>query len=78
MSYSEFLRWFDFYQMNPFDDLHRYHRPAALVASSMCGEEVDKLVQWLHPDYAEQAESEYSEADLQTFKALGMMPPKRS
>lgn len=78
MSYTEFLRWFDFYQMNPFDDLHRYHRPAALVASSMCGEEVYKLVQWLHPDYAKPAESEYSEADLNTFKALGMTPPKRS
>lgn len=79
MSYSEFLRWFDFYQMNPFDDLHRYHRPAALIASSMCGEEVEKLVEWLHPDYAKSAKSEFSEEDLQTFQALGLKnPPKRS
>lgn len=78
MSQAEFERWFSFYQMNPFDDLHRHHRPAALIASSMCGEEIDKLVEWLHPQYNDAAESEFSEADMNTFKALGIKPPKRS
>lgn len=79
MSQAEFERWFFFYQMHPFDDLHRFHRPAALVASSMCGEDIEKLVEWLHPHYGKQEETEYSDADLQTFKALGLKnPPRRS
>lgn len=76
MSQVEFQRWFDFYQMHPFDDLHRYHRPAALVAKSMCGAEIEDMLEWLHPQYNEQ-DSEYSEADLKTFKALGMSKPPR-
>ena len=77
MSQAEFERWFDFYQMHPFDDLHRYHRPAALISHSMAGAEVDKLLEWLQPQYNIDQEDDYSEADLRTFKALGMTPPKK-
>ena len=80
MSQAEFERWFDFYQMHPFDDLHRFHRPAALIARSMTGAEIEDMIQWLHPKYKEESEDgEYTEADLKTFKALGLSkPPKRS
>lgn len=65
--------------MHPFDDLHRYHRPAALIAKSMSGGDMEQMLEWLHPMYSESNDIEYSEEDLQTFKALGMKkPPKRS
>lgn len=80
MSQVEFERWFDFYQMHPFDDLHRYHRPAALISRSMSGADIGELIEWLQPrEVAEAAENGCSEADLNTFKALGMSkPPRRS
>ena len=79
MSHSEFLRWADYYKQHPFDDFHRYHRPAALVATSMNGADVKSLLDWLEPRYDAPSDSEYSEEDLATFKALGMdKPPKRS
>lgn len=37
MTECEFQDWLDFFQMYPFDDLHRIHRPAALVSVSMAG-----------------------------------------
>lgn len=37
MTEEEFQDWLDFYAMYPFDDLHRIHRPAALVSVSMAG-----------------------------------------
>ena len=79
MSQVEFERWFDFYQMHPFDDLHRYHRPAALISRSMSGADIGELIEWLQPrEVIEAAESGYSEADLNTFKAFGMKPPRRT
>lgn len=77
MSQAEFQRWFDFYQMHPFDDLHRFHRPAALVAKSMSGGDIENMIEWLHPQYNGAADSEYSEEDLKTFKALGLSKPPR-
>lgn len=78
MSQAEFQRWFDFYQMHPFDDLHRFHRPAALVAKSMSGGDIENMIEWLHPQYNNVEDSEFSEADMNTFKAFGIKPPKRS
>ena len=37
MTEDEFQDWLDFFQMYPFDDRHRHHRPAALVSASMAG-----------------------------------------
>ena len=79
MAYTEFQQWFAFYQTSPFDELHRYHRPAALISRSMAGGDINQMIEWLHPDYSEHGNTEYSEADLKTFKALGLeKPPKRS
>jgi len=40
---------------------------------------VSEMLEWLQPrEVIEAAESGYSEADLNTFKAFGMKPPKRS
>lgn len=79
MSQSEFERWIDFYQLSPFDDLHRHHRPAALIARSMSGGDIEDMLKWLQPQVTSEEESEYNEADIATFKALGMSkPPRRS
>lgn len=79
MSHAEFLRWQDYYNISPFDDMHRHYRPAALIARSMSGGDVSEMLEWLQPREAiEASESGYSEADLNTFKAFGMKPPKRS
>ena len=37
MEEDEFQDWLDFFALYPFDDLHRIHRPAALVSVSMAG-----------------------------------------
>jgi len=75
ISNAEFIRWTDFYRKHPFDDFHRYHRPAALVATSMNGADIKSLLDWLQPRYDLPNESGYSDEDLATFKALGMDKP---
>lgn len=73
MTQQEFLQWVQFYRHFPFDDLHRYHRPAALVGASMGGNVKDKL-DWLAPEPVPQG---YSQAELNSFKAFGIKPPPR-
>lgn len=34
MSLREFNSWISFYRLFPFDDAHRFYRPAALIAKS--------------------------------------------
>lgn len=34
---EEIEYWREFYRLYPFDDLHRFHRPAALVFSASAG-----------------------------------------
>lgn len=78
MTQAEFERWAEFYQMHPFDDLHRYYRPAALISRSMNGAEVEVLLEWLQPKQVEVEGVEgFSEADIRTMKALGMTMRKR-
>lgn len=55
-----------FYQDYPFDDKHRYYRPAALVSVSMSGGEVQKKLDWLQPPSIENT------ADYNTLKAFGL------
>lgn len=74
MSQAEFQAWVMFYRQQPFDDMNRYHRPAAAIASSMSGNYAEKLA-FLAPEPVPEG---YSEADLNTFKAFGMKPPGRS
>jgi hypothetical protein len=77
MTQPEFLEWVEFYKLYPFDDYHRYFRPAALIAGAFGGNTQDALdarLNWLQPTPT----TGYSEADLNTFKALGMpRPPPR-
>ncbi len=77
MTRKEFESWKDFYALRPFDDLHRYHRPAAVVAHSMgggkdIGRTIDMLVNERKAIEALEANlaSEFSEADKATIKAL--------
>jgi hypothetical protein len=73
MTRSEFLSWVEFYKLFPFDDLHRYHRPAALIAASMGGKYEDRI-EFLSP---EPNQSRFSRADLNTMKALGIKPKRK-
>lgn len=47
MSYLEFLRWQQFYLEQPFDDIHLYLRPAALIACSMTGADFSETMDHL-------------------------------
>lgn len=71
MTHAEFRSWAAFYRQHPFDDLHRYHRPAALVAVSLGGGRIDDKLQFLAPDPVPQ---QYSSADMNTLKAFGIKP----
>ena len=71
MTQAEFQRWIEFYRAHPFDDLHRYHRPAALISTSMAGGDIQERLQWLAP---EPVPDGLNEADLRTMKAFGFRP----
>jgi len=72
MTRGEFLAWAEFYKLYPFDDLHRYHRPAAMTAAAMGGATVAERLDWLQP---EPKAFDYSMADINTLKAFGFTPP---
>lgn len=82
MTRPEFIAWAEFYEAHPFDDLHRYHRPAALIASTVgtTGRKFDAALDMLAPDLPAALEPvegfAYSAADLQTFRAFGRKPPR--
>lgn len=71
MSEKEFRRWADYYRAHPFDDFHRFHRPAALVSVSMAGGDVQAKLDWLQP---EPIPDGLSDADARTMKAFGLRP----
>lgn len=77
MSQREFDSWVEYYAEFPFDDYHKHYRPAALIARSMAGSEIDGLLEWLQP-IKRVSDGEFSAADMATFKAFGMKPPPRS
>jgi len=71
----ELQGWREFYRLYPFDDYHRYHRPAALVAavsSSNIQQALDSHLRWLQPP---PVPIEFGAIDLKTLKALGIKPP---
>jgi hypothetical protein len=74
MPRPEFLSWQTFYQLFPFDDLHRYHRPAALIAGSLGGGDLNARLNWLQPD---PVAADWDEADLRTIAAFGFKPPMK-
>lgn len=51
MTDDEFDDWCEYYRRWPFDDFHRYHRPAALQAQMSGGlKNTEDLLAWLQPD----------------------------
>lgn len=68
MTEAEYMRWLEFYRAYPFDDLHRFHRPHALLAKVMGGGEVDGYIDWLQPP----PDDGLTSADKDLFKAGGV------
>lgn len=68
MPQPEFLAWIEFYKLYPFDDFHRFHRPAALVSVSLGGGDIQQRLDWLQPD---PATAELSDVDISLLKAFG-------
>ncbi len=73
MTVPEFLAWIEFFKQNPFDDYHRFYRPAAMVAHSMSGADLDDLLGWLERRPA----PNISAVEQNMLKALGMKPPRK-
>ena len=71
MSMTEFLSWQEYYAEAPFDDHHRFHRPAVLVSSSMAGGDARDKFEFLVP-MTQDEESGFSSADLKTLAAFGV------
>ncbi|KIP87455.1 hypothetical protein [Stenotrophomonas lacuserhaii] len=63
----ELAGWRTFFELYPFDDLHRYHRPATAIAGSF-GAKPEQILQYLSP---EPTDSAMSDADRDITKALG-------
>jgi hypothetical protein len=68
MPLAEFHAWIEFYKLYPFDDYHRHHRPAALVAQAMSGGDIQPRLDWLQPD---RSADELTDADAATMRAFG-------
>lgn len=77
ISPEEFEAWVAYYTAHPFDDRHRYHRPAALSAAWAArspGKVLD-LIEWLEPEPVPEG---FSGADMNIFRAFGVRPPIRT
>ena len=48
MTQAEFASWIEFHRRWPFDDRHRFHMPAALIASQLGGD-TRRHLDWLQP-----------------------------
>lgn len=68
MTRREFLSWCEFYRLFPFDDRHRYHRPAVLIAQTLGGGDQQKKLDWLQPDPRNDG---LDDADMKTLQAFG-------
>ncbi|MDM0024074.1 hypothetical protein [Variovorax saccharolyticus] len=67
MTLPEFADWITFFKAQPFDDFHRFHRPAALVAGSLGGGDLQPRLDWLQPP----PDDGLNDADRDLFKAAG-------
>lgn len=71
----ELQGWREFYRLYPFDDYHRFHRPAALIASADAKDRasaVNAHLDWLQP---KPLVPDFNDIDLKTIAALGGSPP---
>lgn len=73
MSRDEFERWIEFYNRYPFDDVHRYHRPALAHAMMNGGLTVQETLEWLEDGLPKAPQND---ADANTLRALGLSRPK--
>lgn len=72
MSQKEFARWVEFFRLYPFDDLHRFVRPAVAVVNSLGGKvAATETMKWLAP---EPVDPTISEVDAEVFRAFGYSP----
>lgn len=71
MSEAEFRAWCAYYECYPFDDFHRFHRPAAMVAVSAWGGDIQAKLDYLAPDPKLDS---FSQADITTMRAFGVNP----
>lgn len=73
MSEREFRKWVAFFKLFPFDDMHRYHRPAAAVCASFGGgpDRYSKAIEFLAPEPVPEG---MTLADWNTYKAFGVRP----
>lgn len=82
ISPAAFQRWVAYFTLYPFDDYHRYHRPAALISVSLGGGELQDRLDWLHPQSDPQPQAApgtgHTSADLDLFRAAGIKPPRTS
>ena len=76
MSVPEFIRWMQYYKCNPFDDLHRYHRPAALVSVAMGGGDFVERVELLRGSIEDDASSECMTVAEEEAMWLGLLENK--
>jgi hypothetical protein len=73
MPQPEFLEWMAFYRLWPFDDFHRFHRPAAMVANAAAGGgDMTSRLEWLQPDVRAVDDSQMTDADRNTLSAFGI------
>lgn len=76
LTVKEINEWQRFYAQQPFDDFHRYHRPAALISQSIGGGEIQTRLDWLMFQPSDNTEG-FDEAALNTMRAFGIKPPVR-
>lgn len=72
MSRQEFIAWAEFYKLHPFDDFHRIHKPAAMIAAAQGGASVAERLEWLAPARP-QHDDGWTDADAATLRALGVL-----
>jgi hypothetical protein len=53
--------------------MHRFHRPAVLIAKSMAGGDERAMLDWLQPPPV----TGHTSADLDLFRAAGVQPPPK-
>ena len=68
MSASEMQDWRNYYAEHPFDDVHRYHRPAAVVAGAFGGGDFGKTLDFLIN--GKPKETQLSDIDQSILKAF--------
>lgn len=69
MTEEEFREWLEFFNLYPFDDFHRLHRPAALVSVSLSGgnEAWQDRINFLQPEPKLAGMSDVDKSILKAF-----------